>query len=96
MQAGMKWLETAGFSLPGNLRVSYKPNIRYATLCFTVSPELESRLPIPEYALNSVCAYIHSQHFTHGLSVTALLKTDNNTSRYLCRLLIYVFSSHCR
>ncbi|KAJ7362281.1 hypothetical protein DFH08DRAFT_1024261 [Mycena albidolilacea] len=83
MQAGMKWLETAGFSLPENLRVSYKPNIRYATLCFTVSPELESRLPIPEYALNSVCAYIHSQHFTHGLSVTALLKTDNNTMQVM-------------
>ncbi|KAJ6544473.1 hypothetical protein B0H19DRAFT_1267731 [Mycena capillaripes] len=79
VQAGMKWLESAGFSLPANLRSSYKPNIRYATLCFFVPPELESKLPIPEPALNSVCQYVHTQHFTYGLSVTALLKTDNNT-----------------
>ncbi|KAJ7930896.1 hypothetical protein B0H13DRAFT_1960599 [Mycena leptocephala] len=83
IQAGMKWLETAGFSLPDNLRCSYKPNIHYATLCFSVSPELESRLPIPEFAINSVCQYIHTQHFTYGLSVTALLKTENNTMQVL-------------
>ncbi|KAF8189433.1 hypothetical protein K438DRAFT_1832578 [Mycena galopus ATCC 62051] len=83
IQAGMKWLEAAGFSLPANLRPFYKPNIRYATLCFSVSPELESRLPIPEFALNSVSQYVHSQHFTYGLSVTALLKTDNDTMQVM-------------
>ncbi|KAF7339236.1 hypothetical protein MVEN_02001400 [Mycena venus] len=62
IQAGMKWLETAGFSLPDNLRCTYKPNIRYATL---------------------VCQYIHTQHFTYGLSVTALVKTDNNTMQVM-------------
>ncbi|KAJ6527370.1 hypothetical protein B0H19DRAFT_1275184 [Mycena capillaripes] len=35
IQAGKKWLETSGFSLPDNLRCTYKPNIRYTTLCFS-------------------------------------------------------------
>ncbi|KAJ7785319.1 hypothetical protein DFH07DRAFT_7248 [Mycena maculata] len=82
-QAGIKWLETAGLSLPDNLRCSYKPNIRYATLCFSVSPELESRLPIPKSAMNTMSQYAHTQHFTYGLSVTALLKTENNTMQVM-------------
>ncbi|KAF7354237.1 hypothetical protein MVEN_01111500 [Mycena venus] len=77
-QAGMKWLGSAGYSLPNNLRCSYKPNIRYATICFSVFPALESRLPIPQSPNGRLSEYAFVPHFTYGLSVTALFKLDNN------------------
>ncbi|KAJ7878946.1 hypothetical protein B0H13DRAFT_1892398 [Mycena leptocephala] len=82
-QAGMKWLKTAGISLPDNLRCSYNPNVRYATLCFSVSAELESSLPIPEHAINTMCGYTFVEHFTYGLSTAGFAKTDNNTIQVL-------------
>ncbi|KAJ6538109.1 hypothetical protein B0H19DRAFT_1270473 [Mycena capillaripes] len=82
-QAGMKWLETAGFYVPETLRCAYRPNIRYATICFYVAPELESNLPIPESAINAIIPYGYVGHFTYGSSIAALLRTDNNTMQVL-------------
>ncbi|KAJ7815187.1 hypothetical protein B0H14DRAFT_3878445 [Mycena olivaceomarginata] len=82
-QAGIKWLEAAGFLLPPNIRCSYKPNIRYATLCFSVSSEIESTLPIPHSRLNAISPHANVDHFDNGLSGTVLMKTDNNTMQLL-------------
>ncbi|KAJ7113846.1 hypothetical protein C8R44DRAFT_881418 [Mycena epipterygia] len=46
-QARFRWLQNAGFSLAQSLRCSYSGNLRYATVCFAVPPELEILLPIP-------------------------------------------------
>jgi hypothetical protein len=47
-----------------------------------VSQELESKLPIPESAVKTLAEYAYIEHFTYGLSIIALLKTDNNTSTH--------------
>ncbi|KAJ6569416.1 hypothetical protein B0H19DRAFT_1257065 [Mycena capillaripes] len=82
-QAGLKWLKSAGFSLPANLRCSYNGNLRYASLCFTVPPELEATLPIPEPATKTGAIYCYAQHFEYGSSVIGLVKTDNNTMQFM-------------
>ncbi|KAJ7924324.1 hypothetical protein B0H13DRAFT_2315469 [Mycena leptocephala] len=82
-QAGLKWLKSAGFSLPENLRSSYNGNLRYATLCFTVSPELEAKLPISDAGANLVVLYSAAQHFEYGSSVVGLFKSDNNTMQLI-------------
>ncbi|KAJ7085315.1 hypothetical protein C8R44DRAFT_752913 [Mycena epipterygia] len=81
-QAGFKWLQNAGFSLPQNLRCSYSGNLRYATLCFDVPPELEGILPIPS-DMPGMVLHTDIQHFVYGDSVVALVKTDNNTMQLL-------------
>ncbi|KAJ7089573.1 hypothetical protein C8R44DRAFT_648716 [Mycena epipterygia] len=75
-QAGFKWLKSAGFFLPPNLRCSYNGNFHYSTLCFTVPSELEVLLPIPS-ATKGVL-YNHIQHFDYGSSIVVLVRTDNN------------------
>ncbi|KAF7328344.1 hypothetical protein MVEN_02549900 [Mycena venus] len=82
-QAGIKWLGNAGFTLPHDLRSSYAPNIRYSTMCFSVSPELESRLPIPNSARNTLAPYLYSEHFDYGSKAAVLLHTDNHTVQLL-------------
>ncbi|KAF7342312.1 hypothetical protein MVEN_01819600 [Mycena venus] len=82
-QAGVKWLGNAGYTLPANVRCFYKPNIRYVTICFSVSPEIESKLPIPQSAFNRVSEYAYIQHFTYGPSISGLMKTDNNTMQLM-------------
>ncbi|KAF7342313.1 hypothetical protein MVEN_01819700 [Mycena venus] len=82
-QAGVKWLGNAGYTLPANLRCFYKPNIRYVTICFSVSPEIESKLPIPQFAFNRLAEYVYIQHFTYGSFLAALTKTDNNTMQLM-------------
>ncbi|KAJ7107792.1 hypothetical protein C8R44DRAFT_857873 [Mycena epipterygia] len=81
-QAGFKWLQNAGFSLPKNLRCSYSGNLRYASLCFDVPPELEAILPVPSDMTGKVL-YTDIQHFKYGDSLIALVKTDNNTMQLL-------------
>ncbi|KAF7340265.1 hypothetical protein MVEN_01945400 [Mycena venus] len=82
-QAGLKWLKSAGFSLPDNIRCSYNGNLRYVTMCFTVPPELAATLPIPEHALNAAGIYSNAPHFELGSSFVGLVKTDNNTMQLL-------------
>ncbi|KAF7359652.1 hypothetical protein MVEN_00689300 [Mycena venus] len=82
-QAGMKWLENAGITLPADLRCSYRPNIRYSTICFSVSPELESKLPIPNSKRNTLAPYLYVEHFEYGLKAAVLLHTDNNTMQLM-------------
>ncbi|KAJ7113764.1 hypothetical protein C8R44DRAFT_881356 [Mycena epipterygia] len=75
-QAGFKWLKSAGFSLPQNIRCSYNGNLHYATLCFTVPPELEVLLPTPSD--NKGVLYTNIQHLDYGSALVILLQTDNN------------------
>ncbi|KAJ7891011.1 hypothetical protein B0H14DRAFT_3700703 [Mycena olivaceomarginata] len=82
-QTGIKWLENAGFTLPRDLRSSYAPNIRYSTICFSVSPELESKLPIPNSARNTIASYLYAEHFDYGSKAAVLLQTDNHTMQML-------------
>ncbi|KAJ7122267.1 hypothetical protein C8R44DRAFT_785898 [Mycena epipterygia] len=77
-QAGVKWLQNAGFSLPQNLRCAYSINLRYATVCFAVPPELETILPIPSDK-GGMVLYTDLQHSDYGDSLIGLIKTDNNT-----------------
>ncbi|KAJ7715033.1 hypothetical protein DFH07DRAFT_368825 [Mycena maculata] len=82
-QAGLKWLESAGFSLPENIRYSYNGNLRYATLTFIVSPELEATLPLPDLVKNTILVYGFVSHLESGPTTFALVKTDNNTMQLL-------------
>ncbi|KAJ7139384.1 hypothetical protein C8R44DRAFT_303423 [Mycena epipterygia] len=78
-QAGFKWLKSAGFPIPENLRCSYNGNLHYATICFAVSPELEATLPVP--SANTKPALIYSN--IQGTSLVGLWKTENNTMQLL-------------
>ncbi|KAF7364251.1 hypothetical protein MSAN_01084900 [Mycena sanguinolenta] len=83
-QAGLKWLKSIGFPLPDGIRAAYTAEMSYATVCFTVSPELELTLPIPEYtSMNqTTCVYGTVAHFAYDSCQFGLMKTDNNTSNY--------------
>ncbi|KAJ7479962.1 hypothetical protein B0H11DRAFT_2233533 [Mycena galericulata] len=83
IQAGLKWLKTAGVSLPENIRRSYNGNLRYVTTTFAVSPELESTLPLPEFVNRTLMVYGFASHFDLGSAVVGLIKTDNNTMQLL-------------
>ncbi|KAJ7828097.1 hypothetical protein B0H13DRAFT_2373362 [Mycena leptocephala] len=77
-QSGLKWLETAGLPVPKSLRSSHNGNMRYATMCFSVSPELEATLPIPESAAKTAGMYGNVQHSAYGFAFAGLYKTDHN------------------
>ncbi|KAJ7711520.1 hypothetical protein B0H16DRAFT_1480304 [Mycena metata] len=79
-QSGLKWLKAAGFTISNDIHSSYDGNIRYATVCFTVSPELADKLPIPEAQRNTMLAYAYMPHEDVQSSCLALVLTDNNTS----------------
>ncbi|KAJ7694491.1 hypothetical protein B0H16DRAFT_1485639 [Mycena metata] len=78
-QSGLKWLKAAGFTLSNDIRSSYDGNIRYVTVCFTVSPELADKLPIPEAQRNMMLAYAYMPHEDVQSSCLALVLTENNT-----------------
>ncbi|KAF8151934.1 hypothetical protein K438DRAFT_1864784 [Mycena galopus ATCC 62051] len=82
-QAGLKWLTSAGFTLPEDIRCSYSGNLRYVTMCFAVPPELLATLPIPETVLNVGLVYCNAPHFDFGSSLIGLVNTDNNTMQIL-------------
>ncbi|KAF7331082.1 hypothetical protein MVEN_02448500 [Mycena venus] len=82
-QAGLKWLKNIGYPLPENIRCSYNGHWHYATVCFTVFPELEALLPIPEHATKTAIIYVNVPHFDYGSSMFGLFKTDNNTMQLL-------------
>ncbi|KAJ7714579.1 hypothetical protein DFH07DRAFT_1068573 [Mycena maculata] len=75
-QAGLKWLESAGFSL----RCSYNG---YTTLTFIVSLELEATLPLPDLVKNTILVYGFVSHLESGPTTFGLVKTDNNTMQLL-------------
>ncbi|KAJ7151730.1 hypothetical protein C8R46DRAFT_1122944 [Mycena filopes] len=81
-QSGFKWLKAAGFSLP-DIRSSYNGNMRYATLCFTVTPELEAKLSIPEGSKNDGIVYANLPHSDFGCFILALMKTEKDTMQLL-------------
>ncbi|KAJ7630338.1 hypothetical protein FB45DRAFT_915234 [Roridomyces roridus] len=80
-QAGLKWLESAGISLPRSLRACYTANLAYVTICFTVAPKLEEMLSLPEWTKKTTALYAYSNSSS---SVLALIKTDNGTMQFLC------------
>ncbi|KAJ7018421.1 hypothetical protein C8F04DRAFT_1199012 [Mycena alexandri] len=61
-QSGLKWLKAAGLTLSNDIRGSYDGNIRYVTVCFTMSPELADKLRIPEAQRNTMFAYPYMPH----------------------------------
>ncbi|KAJ7680899.1 hypothetical protein DFH06DRAFT_1464974 [Mycena polygramma] len=83
IQAGSKWLPSAGFPLPADLRCSYNSNLRYVTMCFTVPPELAASLPIPEPVTKAAAIYINGQHFEFGSSFFRFFATDNDTMQLM-------------
>lgn len=42
-----KWLRSAGFSLPSDLRLEYDPILRYAASVWTIPEHLHSKWPVP-------------------------------------------------
>ncbi|KAJ6522662.1 hypothetical protein DFH09DRAFT_1330462 [Mycena vulgaris] len=78
-QAGLKWLRNAGFTVPDSIRCSYDGNIRYVTVCFTMSPELAKTLPIPAAQRKTMLAYAYMPHDEARSSCLAIVLTDNNT-----------------
>ena len=93
-QAGLKWLKSIGYRLPENIRCSYNGNWHYASLCFTVFPELEALLPIPGHATKTAIIYVNVPHFDYGSLMFGLFKTDNNTSMGTLPLLSLNIISH--
>ncbi|KAJ7836382.1 hypothetical protein B0H14DRAFT_2589753 [Mycena olivaceomarginata] len=81
-QAGLKWLNTAGFDLPENIRSHYNGNISYVTICFTVSPEVAVKLRaiIPAAQLKTILLYGYFPHDDALSSTLGLFDTDNNTN----------------
>ncbi|KAJ7237466.1 hypothetical protein B0H12DRAFT_107191 [Mycena haematopus] len=77
-QAGLKWLKSAGFNIPPNIRSSYQANISYVTICFTVPPELVAKLPIPAALLKTLLIYGYVPHDDAKSSSLGLLNMDNN------------------
>ncbi|KAJ7600423.1 hypothetical protein C8J56DRAFT_846958 [Mycena floridula] len=82
-QAGLKWLRSAGFSIPDDIRHSYNASLRYVTLCFTVPNALEVRLPIPEAAIGTLAVYTYIEHYKQTSCFIALIKTDNHTMQLI-------------
>jgi len=81
LQAGLKWLPEAGYTLPENLRISYDPKTRYFTTTFTVPEELKSRLPIPGgYSANG-CIYGFGADVAHGNTGFLITRMDNDTGK---------------
>ncbi|KAJ6569418.1 hypothetical protein B0H19DRAFT_694446 [Mycena capillaripes] len=80
-QSGLKWLKSAGFPVSENLRCSYNGNMRYATMCFTVPPELEATLPIPEPVTKVASIYTNVRH--PEFAFAGFFKTDNNTMQLM-------------
>ncbi|KAJ7102596.1 hypothetical protein B0H15DRAFT_340077 [Mycena belliarum] len=78
-QAGVKWLEAAGFALPAGIRQSYDANLRYVTVCFNVHPALAAKLPIPEAVMQMAVLYTFVPHGDAESSTIAIMKTDNDT-----------------
>ncbi|KAG8971967.1 hypothetical protein FRC05_010502 [Tulasnella sp. 425] len=52
-----KWLRSAGFSLPSDLRVEYDPILRYAASVWTIPEHLHSKWPVP---WGFKCGYIYT------------------------------------
>ena len=42
-----KWLRTAGFSLPSDLRLEYDPILRYTASVWTIPERLHAKWPVP-------------------------------------------------
>ncbi|KAJ7037348.1 hypothetical protein C8F04DRAFT_1092144 [Mycena alexandri] len=82
-QSGLKWLKSAGFALPENLRRSYNGNMRYTTICFNVTPELEARLPIPTLSKDTIMIYANLPHSNFGCFLVGLMKLEKNTMQLL-------------
>ncbi|KAJ7785634.1 hypothetical protein B0H16DRAFT_1400210 [Mycena metata] len=82
-QSGIKWLRSAGFTLPENLRRSYNCNLRYTTISFTVTPELEARLPIPTSSQDKMITYVYVVHPKFGCLLVGLLKPEKNILQLL-------------
>ncbi|KAJ6544497.1 hypothetical protein B0H19DRAFT_1076603 [Mycena capillaripes] len=79
-QAGLKWLNAAGFKVPDNIRSRYRGNLRYVTISFIVPPELASKLPIPALQMKTMLVYALLPHDDAQSSTLMLAITDNNTS----------------
>ncbi|KAJ7743833.1 hypothetical protein B0H16DRAFT_1727555 [Mycena metata] len=78
-QSGIKWLKSAGFALPENLRRSYNGNMHYTTIWFEVTPEREARLPIPAVWLDKMAIYANGAHASLGCAIVGLTKSEKNT-----------------
>ncbi|KAJ6507280.1 hypothetical protein C8R47DRAFT_1315541 [Mycena vitilis] len=83
IQSGLKWLPSAGFPLPADIRRAYNSNLRYVTICFTVPPKLAASLPIPEPVTKAAAIYINGQHIEFGSSFFSLFATDNDTMQLM-------------
>ncbi|KAJ6459525.1 hypothetical protein C8R45DRAFT_552205 [Mycena sanguinolenta] len=77
-QAGLKWLKSAGFNVPQDIRTTYHANISYSTICFTVPPELVVKLCIPAALLHTATIYTYIPHDDAGSSAFGLLSVDND------------------
>ncbi|KAF7324223.1 hypothetical protein MSAN_02533400 [Mycena sanguinolenta] len=77
-QAGLKWLKSAGFNVPQDIRSSYHANISYVTVYFTVPPELGVRLPIPAALQSTASVYIYLPHDDAQSLIVSLSNVDNN------------------
>ncbi|KAK7064852.1 hypothetical protein R3P38DRAFT_3302288 [Favolaschia claudopus] len=75
-QGGAKWLNSAGYALPEDIRRTYNGNLRYVTICFFVPPELGAALPIPEHARKAAVIYGYIGHDSSGLF---FVRSDDGT-----------------
>ncbi|KAJ6506757.1 hypothetical protein C8R45DRAFT_970444 [Mycena sanguinolenta] len=77
-QAGLKWLKSAGFNVPQDIRASYHANMSYVTICFTVPSDLVGSLCIPAALLHTATVYTYVPHDDAESSLFGLVKVDND------------------
>ncbi|KAJ7051149.1 hypothetical protein C8F01DRAFT_646332 [Mycena amicta] len=78
IQAGLKWLQSAGYSIPDTIRRSYDPNLAYVTWAFRLSPEVNSALPIPAKKRESALSYFYTPHDETRSCLFAVLLAEDN------------------
>ncbi|KAF5343450.1 hypothetical protein D9758_011827 [Tetrapyrgos nigripes] len=84
-QTGKKWLRLGPWlRYPMPQCLSYDPNMTYVTVTFSVSEELEEKLPVPGGYNSTTWFYTFRPHHEWCNAGFLLTKMDNNTVQFCC------------
>ncbi|KAF8232122.1 hypothetical protein L208DRAFT_1436786 [Tricholoma matsutake] len=95
-EAGLKWLQNAGFRMAKlhsdidevqplqRLKITYNPKVRYTTFQFTITPALAERLPIPGGYHNSRAIYTCISGGRVDSKILGIMRFEWDTLMLLC------------